>query len=140
MFCSAHKRFAVLVLFSGLLLRALTPLGYMPAAPGSGLLFELCPDQIPPGFVLQDAGNSAHHHHHHHGNSDDAPPSTEPDQCQIGHLLFSAVAADNAVTQIGDAPAADTHFSPLVRTVSRLTVSVYQSRAPPQLSNKQTQT
>jgi len=138
MFCSAFKRSAVFVLLAGLLLRALTPLGYMPAAPSSGLLFELCPDQVPPGFVLQDAGKSAHHHHH--GNSDDARPGTETDQCQIGHLLFSAVAADQAVAQIGDTPAATTHFIPLIQTVSRLTLSVYQSRAPPQLSNKPIQT
>jgi hypothetical protein len=137
MVCFTFKRSALFVPLAGLLLRALTPLGYMPAAPGSGLLFELCPDQVPPGFVLQDADKSAHHHHN--GNSDDARPSAESDQCQIGHLLFSAVAADPAVTQISDAPAVAEHFIPLIQAVSRLTVSVYQPRAPPHLSNKQLQ-
>jgi len=115
-------------------LRALTPLGYMPATAGSGLLFELCPDQLPAGFVVQNADASAHHHH---GNSDDTQSTAEADQCQIGHLLFSAVATDPAVGEFSAAPTA-TDFSVLpIQTFSCLTLSVYQSRAPPQLSSKQ---
>jgi hypothetical protein len=131
---STFKQTAVFALLVGMLFRALTPLGYMPAAPGSGLLFELCPEQIPSGFVFENAG--APTHQHHHGNSD-VEQTAEPDQCQIGHLLFSAVAVDQTVAQLdAAAPAKDVSSSP-IQTFSRLTISVYQSRAPPHLGNKQ---
>jgi hypothetical protein len=133
----AFKQTAVFALLAGMLLRALTPLGYMPAAPGSGLLFELCPDQLPAGMVFQGAGASTHHHH---GNSDDAEQTAEPDQCQIGHLLFSAVAVDQAVALFNAAaPAIDRVFLP-TQTFPHPTVSVYQSRGPPHLRNKQINT
>lgn len=127
---TAFKQTAVFALLAGLLFRALTPLGYMPAAPGNGLLFELCPDQISSGFVFNDAGTSAHHHH---GNSDDARTTAEPDQCQIGHLLFSAIAADSTVALFIAALPASDQTSPPSQTISRLTASAYQSRAPPYL-------
>jgi len=82
------RNLAVWALVAGLLLRAATPLGYMPGSVGSGLLFELCPGQLPAGFVLP--GATSGHEHHHHSTGDDAP--AEPDTCQIGHLLSSAAA------------------------------------------------
>jgi len=132
---TVFKQTAVFALLAGLLFRALTPLGYMPAAPGSGLLFELCPDQLPAGIVFQDAGTSTHHHH---GNPDEAQQTAETDQCQIGHLLFSAVAVDQAITLPDAAPnTTDQAYLP-IRTFPHLTVSVYQPRGPPHLRNKQT--
>ena len=131
---SAYKQLAVFALLGGLVLRALTPLGYMPATAGSGLLFELCPDQLPAGFMAQNADASSHHHH---GNSDDTQPAAEADQCQIGHLLFSAVAADPAVDNFNSAPTAADFSVLAIQTFSCLTLSVYQSRAPPHLSSKQ---
>jgi len=77
---------------AGLVLRAATPLGYMPAAAGNGLLFELCPGRLPAGFILP--GQPKSHDHHHHSSDDDAP--SEPDTCQIGHLLSSTAALDDA--------------------------------------------
>lgn len=117
------------VLLAGLLIRALTPLGYMPAAEGSGLLFELCPDQMPAGFVLQSKDSSARHHHH--TNSDEGQQSTEPDQCQVGHLLFSAMAAEQAVAKFIITRAESPRSFPPNQGASRRTASVYQPRAPP---------
>ncbi len=80
-------------LLAGLLLRAAIPVGYMPAAAGSGLLFELCPDQLPPGVTLPalSAADGHHHHDHHAGDGEGGV-----DQCQIGHLLLSAFAVDSS--------------------------------------------
>ena len=63
-------RYPALALTAALVLRALMPLGYMPAAPGSGLLFELCPDQLPPGISM--AHGAAHHHHGAHAKQNEA--------------------------------------------------------------------
>lgn len=92
----ALRHTAVFVLLAGFIVRAASPMGYMPAAPGSGLLFELCPGQLPAGVSLP--GRMTGHDHHHHGADDDSQP--EPDQCQIGHLLSSAAAVDD--TLIGE--------------------------------------
>ncbi len=67
--------------------RALTPLGYMPAAAGTGLLYELCPDGMPAEIMHALSGGG---HHHHHGG--DKPGASE--SCPIGHMLASAIAAD----------------------------------------------
>jgi len=133
MLCSLFKHATTVALLTGLLLRAMTPLGYMPAAPGSGLLFELCPDQLPAGFVMQDIGANAHQHHQ--GNSGNARSDAQPDQCQIGHLLFSAVAADQTVTEFDATPVVVVHSVSPVRPTSRRTASLYQPRAPPHLGN-----
>lgn len=87
---AATRHLALWALFMGLVLRAAAPVGYMPASLESGLLFELCPGQLPAGFVLP--GAAATHEHHHH--SDDGSKPAEPDTCQVGHLLFSAAAVD----------------------------------------------
>jgi len=84
-------------LLAGLLLRAATPLGYMPASPGSGLLFELCPGQLPAGFILPGQPNG--HDHRHHSSDDDT--GSEPDTCQIGHILSSTAALDDADSDVG---------------------------------------
>jgi hypothetical protein len=131
---TAHKQAAVLALLAGLLLRALTPIGYMPAAAGSGFLFELCPDQLPAGVVIYDAGASTHHHH---GNPDDPEQTAEPDQCQIGHLLFSAVAVDEASAPLYATPDVTDQTILPDQTFPYQAVSVYQPRGPPHLRNKQ---
>lgn len=123
----AFRHAAVLVLLAGLILRAATPLGYMPAAPGSGLLFELCPGQLPAGLTLP--GTSPAHDHHHHGADDKSQP--EPDQCPIGHLLTSAMAADNEAidTSVRVLPAGVRLPVSVVRTSALL--SANRSRGPP---------
>lgn len=91
------RNVAACALLVGLILRAATPLGYMPASPGSGLLFELCPGQLPAGFMLP--GQPEGHDHHHHSGDDDA--RSEPDTCQIGHILSSTAAVDDADSDVG---------------------------------------
>ena len=82
-----HRRTAVIILLASLLMRAGIPDGYMPAAPGSGLLFELCPSGVPAELMQMLAGG-----HHHHGSADDAAAHFDASQCPIGHMLGSAVA------------------------------------------------
>jgi len=111
----------------GLLLRAATPLGYMPASAGSGLLFELCPGQLPAGFVLPGQPNG--HDHHHHSSDDDT--QSEPDTCQIGHILSSTAALDDADSAVG------VHFeptaipSPRVITARSASHLAHRPRGPP---------
>ncbi len=130
----ALKQTSIIALCAGLVLRALTPLGYMPASPGSGLLFELCPDQLPAGFEMQGTDASAHHHHN---GLNDSQSVAEPDQCQIGHLLFSAIATGQATLDFSVEPAKTGRAFLPNQLLPRLTTSVYQSRAPPHLDNKQ---
>ncbi len=124
---SSVSRFGVCFLLAGLALRAATPLGYMPASPGSGLLFELCPGQLPAGVVLRNPVSG--HEHHHHSPADDSP--AEPDTCPIGHLLSSTAAPDDP----GIAPTPVYGPTDLVARAAMPTRSVtrraYRSRAPP---------
>jgi len=110
-------------------LRAMTPAGYMPGAPGSGLLFELCPDQLPVGVSLAAAGPPSHAHHGHEaGNS-----SAEADHCQIGHLLISLIAAHaHALLDVAPPPLARVMIN-AARTWLSKTRTVFQSRGPPSL-------
>ncbi len=105
-------------------LRLLTPAGYMPASPGSGLLFELCPDGLP--VAVLEALASDGHHHHHHGN--DADSSAH--QCPVGHMLLAALAVDTGSTPeaLVDAP-----LFAVLRLVTQYSQHSfnYESRAPP---------
>lgn len=81
-----QSRVLLLVLLAGVVLRAFVPAGYMPAAPGKGLLFELCHDGMPVGFMTALAGHGEHGHHgahEEHGSTHD---------CSIGHILALAFA------------------------------------------------
>ena len=109
----------------GLVLRAFIPAGYMPASAGSGLLFELCPDQLPPGVTFA-AGGHEHHHHHHHESEEAAG-----DACDLGHILANAWI---------DAPAyelsiADARFefdgTVVLHSTTIVARPYYASRAPP---------
>jgi len=108
-------------------MRAATPLGYMPAAPGSGLLFELCPGQLPVGVSLP--GASPDHDHHYHGAEDNSEP--EPDQCQVGHLLSSAAAVDDTLT--GESPRVEPASLTIAPAVVGRSTSPFtqRSRGPP---------
>jgi hypothetical protein len=112
------------VMLCGLVLRALTPVGYMPASAGSGLLFELCPDQLPVGVTLATPG---HEHHAHHHESEEA----SSDACDLGHMLASAWID----SPTGDPSIADTEpdFSGIAIPQSATIVARrnYAPRAPP---------
>ncbi len=85
-----QSRWLPALLCAAFTLRALTPLGYMPAPANSGLLFELCPDGLPADVVQRILGGG-HNHHHQHG--DNIAKSESPDRCPLGHLLCSVFAA-----------------------------------------------
>lgn len=109
------------------MLRALTPLGYMPSSLASGYLFELCPEQLPVGFVV----TSGHQDHHNHSGSSPDSPAATADQCQIGHLLFSAIAADTPMLDLPEVATQD-EFIPSAYTLLRqATLTAYRTRAPP---------
>jgi hypothetical protein len=108
-----------------LALRAVTPEGYMPAAQGSGLLFELCPEGVPAEIMQALSGGG---HHHHHGASGDGAAATG--DCPIGHMLSSAVTHDaDGVRDI--APDTPTWTIATVRPAQGRRHPTYQSRAPP---------
>ena len=120
-----HRHLILAAALALLSLRALTPDGYMPAAAGSGLLFELCPEGMP-AEVMQALGSG--HHHHHGDDADDA--TVDAGQCPIGHMLASAVAHDaDADTDV--APATAEFAAPPVRTHIAAAHSRYRTRAPP---------
>lgn len=84
---------ALLVLMA---LRALVPLGYMPAAPGSGLLFEVCHDGMPLSIAAPSSHAAGHVHgadhgaHHGDAGDDDAGHGMAADGCALGHILSVA--------------------------------------------------
>ena len=79
------SQYLVAVLLAGTLLRAFVPAGYMPAAPGKGLLFELCHDGVPPAIMSALGGHDDHAHHVADAHADGVSG------CNIGHLLSLAV-------------------------------------------------
>ena len=111
-----------------LALRALTPEGYMPAAQGSGLLFELCPEGMPVEVMQALSGGGHHHHHHDASGSDNGAAGTS--DCPIGHMLASAVAHDaDGVSDV--APDTPTWIIAGVRPTQGRRHPIYRSRAPP---------
>ena len=123
------KNAAILALLLGLALRAAMPLGYMPAAAGTGLLFELCPDQLPENVTL--AGTSAPGHRHHGQSESGSQPTAEADTCQIGHLLVSAAAIDNTAPELTAVPHPASTIQPRTAVRRQVSRSDYRSRAPP---------
>jgi len=117
-------RAAGLLLLAALLMRAAVPVGYMPAAPGTGLLFELCPDGMPAGF------NPSEGHAHHHHAAPDAAGEAGADQCQLGHMLSSAAAVGDSwqLDIVETLPV----FSPMPTPPERgIAATAYRSRDPP---------
>ena len=106
--------------------RLLAPAGYMPASPGSGLLFELCPDGLPAGAIRALAGGG-HHHHHHHA---DPGAGSAAHQCPIGHMLLAALAVDTGWAPEPQIDAPEFSVLRLATQISRH-VRTYESRAPP---------
>ena len=122
---SVRRRHLLLVIATAMLgARALTPLGYMPAAQGSGLLYELCPDGMP-AAIMQALSGHGHHHHHH-----DAESGAASEACPIGHMLASTFAVD--VEHATESVPAAADFPPPARMVpQRRTPTQHRSRAPP---------
>ena len=116
-----------LLLFAALLLRAVIPAGYMPAAAGSGLWFELCPQGLSAEFAEFLSGDIGHHHH---GSADGENTGDDDHQCPVGHMLLSAAAADStsqsADLAVDVTPATISNYS-----FTSTTRSHYYSRGPP---------
>lgn len=97
----------------------------MPAKPGGGLLFELCPSGVPAELMTAIAGST----HHHHG-TESGVSHFDAAQCPIGHLLSAAVAVDGGwPMEIAPVPAPrneDLFLSPVSRTPANS-----RSRDPP---------
>ena len=123
-----HSLRPLLLLTAAMLLRGFVPAGYMPAAAGSGFLFEFCPEGVPAGFmqVLSgDTGQSVHQHGHDHGDE-----SGDGHHCPIGHMLSSAAAVDDAqAADIVAAPRADVTVTPYYFTIAPR--ANYEPRGPP---------
>jgi len=119
-----HRVRILALLATAFLLRAFIPAGYMPAAAGSGPLFEFCPEGVPAEFMQALSGGD-HDAHHDHGE-----PGQDHHRCPIGQMLGSAAAIDSAppAPLAASAPAvfAMPAFAP-ASTIRR----AYSSRAPP---------
>ena len=98
----------------------------MPGSAQSGLLFELCPDGMPAEVMRALAGASGHHHH---GHGDD-PSGEGTEQCPIGHMLASAVAADVDIP-LAIEPDKSLFIAALPETVRQWQAVDYRSRSPP---------
>lgn len=121
-----HHGVPLLLLMAALLLRAGTPDGYMPAAAGTGLLYELCPSGVSAEFMQFLGGGD----HHHHGGDAEPVTHVDADQCPIGHMLSPVMAAEvDALADIAAAPEVPIP-APAVVSLSR-SVATHRSRGPP---------
>lgn len=120
-----HRLKPLLLLSAALLLRAAIPAGYMPAAAGSGLLFEFCPEGISVEFMQILAGDTGHDHSH----GDDGVDH-DKHKCPVGHMLLSAAAVDNAA-EIILAPAVQALIANSYYSFTSVSRTHYQSRGPP---------
>jgi hypothetical protein len=129
-----RKLIAVVILLATLGTRAATPEGFMPAAPGKGLLFELCPTAVTPGVmaVIRSWQPGGHHMHHgHHGMAGDHG-AHDREQCPIGHLLASAAAIDTTWAA-AEIPATAVYFAAPILLRASTSRASYSSRDPPSL-------
>ena len=120
-------QYLLLIALVVLAVRALTPLGYMPASAGTGLLYELCPEGMPAEIMRALSGGGHHHHHGGHHDKDKAGPS---ESCPIGHMLASAVAAD-IETATAMVPEPATFVAPSSVAVDARARSRKRCRSPP---------
>ena len=89
-----------------LALRAAIPAGFMPAAVGSGLPFEMCPSAVPAEILAAMSGAGQHHHHHAGHDSGGKDGHFNAGDCPIGQALSAAVAFDDPPPAIIAPPAA----------------------------------
>ena len=121
-------RALVSVLLAGIVLRAFVPAGYMPAAPGKGLLFELCHDGVPAGFMEALGGHGHHSGHAGHGDHDEHAGGAD---CSIGHILSMAVIDEVDAPQAAILSAPGILIAAPLQRLLRGHTGVYSARAPP---------
>ena len=117
------RQYLLLIALAMLGVRALTPLGYMPASAGTGLLYELCPDGMPAEVMHALAGGG----HHHHGGGGKGGAS---ESCPIGHMLTSAVANDIDISTVV-IPEPEVFMVPSVVSCDSRARIHYRCRSPP---------
>ena len=118
----------VTVLLAAAILRAFVPAGYMPAASGKGLLFELCHDGLPAGFMEALGG---HGHHQDHGGHAGHDEHASAGDCSIAHILSMAFIDEVQSPEPAiQAPIGVLVAMPLVQLL-RGHAGVYSARAPP---------
>ena len=120
-----QRRLLLIAAVAMLALRALTPAGYMPGSPASGLLYELCPSGMPAEIMRALGGG---HHHHHHDEKTGGMAGDE--QCPIGHML-STTAATDSTPQVAPVAAGYEFETVTLRTPAIVGATAYRSRAPP---------
>ena len=113
------------VMLAGIVLRAFIPAGYMPAAPGKGLLFELCHDGLPVSFMSALDG---HGHHAAHGGHDEHAAAGD---CSIGHILSMAFIDETQTVEPAIQPSLGILVTVPLQQLLRGNSGVYSARAPP---------
>lgn len=107
------------------LLQAAIPLGYMPAAFGSGSIVEICPSGLPAEIVSAMYGHGSHHQH----LQDDGPEFV---QCDLGGGLGSP-APQKAADSLPLSPTSSPDFAYTdYRPVASNRGKTNQPRSPPQ--------
>ena len=128
-----------LALAATLLLRAMIPAGFMPAAIGAGFPLQVCPSGLPDGALARLAGEHAAHHHHaghgHHGHHDpagsgDGGHAYSAEQCPIAHLIAAAALPVSAGPAVPALPA-PAIVAPVPRHPATAPLHQYRSRGPP---------
>ena len=124
-------RFAIVMVLATLTLRAAIPAGFMPAAIGSGLPFEMCPSAVPAEILAAMSGAGHVHHHHHTGHdSGGSDGHFNAGDCPIGQALAAAVAFDDLPPAV-IAPAKAPLNANEPATLPSLEQPVRRSRDPP---------
>jgi hypothetical protein len=118
-------RSLVTVLLAAAILRAFVPAGYMPAVAGKSLLFELCHDGLPAGFMEALGGQG---HHADHGSHDEHASGGD---CSIAHILSMAFIEEAQTTEPAiQSPLGVFVAAPLMQLL-RGHATAYSARAPP---------
>jgi hypothetical protein len=124
-------RFALVMVLATLALRAVVPAGFMPAAIGNGLPFEMCPSAVPAEILAAMSGAGHSHHQHHAGhNAAGSDGHFNTGDCPIGQALSAAVAFDDLQPAV-IAPAAAPLNASEPAALPSLEQPVRRSRDPP---------
>lgn len=126
-------RIATWLVWATFACRALTPLGYMPAAAAEGGPFILCPSGSQAELVQyleSRRTNAGHAGHHHHGGGADHERHGDGSECPIGASFAAAVPTTLAAIDTL-APRAEAPLLPVVAPIVSAAQTRYHSRAPP---------
>lgn len=126
-------RITAFLVWASFACRALTPLGYMPAAFAEGGPFMLCPSGSQAALVqyFESRHGNAHHGGHHHGAGDaNHDQHRDGSECPIGASFAAAVPVTLLALEASPPPASPPALS-ADAPVATVPASRYHSRAPP---------